>query len=762
MAVGAVVARILTQYSDKGSKQAQRDIQKLGKRIDGIGKKATRSFAIATVAATAFAVKLGVDATKAAMEDSKSQAILANNLRNVTGATDETIRSVEDYISKQQILANVSDTELRASFSQLVLATGDVTTAMDLQGVALDTAAGASKDLGAVSAAIAKAAGGNFRALKSLIPTLDANIVKNKDLSKAIAFLNKTYAGSAKTLGDTDPLKKLQLAYGEVLETLGFAILPSIIPFVEYIRTDILPGIQSWIALNKNELAASLQVAAEEAKKLLKVAFKVALWATNNIGVIQAIGVAIATMFIVGKIGAFISGLQVIIGLYKTLAAAAGAAAVAEAFATGGLNLVAGGIAIAGYAFLVKNLHDMNVESNKAEEAQKNLVKTTVEGVASEIAAAKVAARAQTTKNELNKKQAEIAAAYAAQRKKDAAAQAIIDAKAAAAAKRKTDIEAKTAAVKKRIEATTGLKITNPDEYELIQLTAVEMLQKKQKEADKSLAERISLRKEELALFNSLTAKTAQYLDFLKAINSDGKLDDSEVAKLMSKWSLTKEAAEKYADFVYAIGDRKLSDIEIENLKNKWGLTTKQVVDYIEKIGAPVDAKGTALSAGDIAAIGWTNASNALDVYNEKLKTAGATPLTVAPYPTVNPALPSVVQDLIDREMNIDKPFMPSTTPLAPFERSLGGYGGPVDSLSTGMTGSLFGGGIDYSKIFRSSTLDNGMSLMSDQMSNSGSTTNINLSVYGSVTSEQDLVQTIRQGLLQGQSSGYGLLLQEI
>jgi hypothetical protein len=54
------------------------------------------------------------------------------------------------------------------------------------------------------------------------------------------------------------------------------------------------------------------------------------------------------------------------------------------------------------------------------------------------------------------------------------------------------------------------------------------------------------------------------------------------------------------------------------------------------------------------------------------------------------------------------------------------------------------------------------MSLMSDAFSSSGGTTNINLAVYGSVTSEQDLVQTIRQGLLQGQSSGYGLLLQEI
>ena len=46
MATGAIVARILTQYSDKGSKAAQRDIAKLGKNFDAFAKKATKAFAI--------------------------------------------------------------------------------------------------------------------------------------------------------------------------------------------------------------------------------------------------------------------------------------------------------------------------------------------------------------------------------------------------------------------------------------------------------------------------------------------------------------------------------------------------------------------------------------------------------------------------------------------------------------------------------------------------------------------------------------------
>ena len=110
-------------------------------------------------------------------------------------------------------------------------------------------------------------------------------------------------------------------------------------------------------------------------------------------------------------------------------------------------------------------------------------------------------------------------------------------------------------------------------------------------------------------------AQAQQYLEFFAALN-DGKLSDAEIAKLMAKWGLTKEEALKYADFISKIGDGKLDDKEIENLKSKWGLTTQQVVDYIVKIGGKVDASGSSiLSAGDIAAIGWTNALNALNAY---------------------------------------------------------------------------------------------------------------------------------------------------
>jgi hypothetical protein len=73
---------------------------------------------------------------------------------------------------------------------------------------------------------------------------------------------------------------------------------------------------------------------------------------------------------------------------------------------------------------------------------------------------------------------------------------------------------------------------------------------------------------------------------------------------------------------------------------------------------------------------------------------------------------------------------------------------------------------MDYDERFRfrnslSGTMDNAKGLMAGGMS-SGSNTTVNVTVNGSVTSENDLVQRIRQGLLAGQTNGQTLTLQEI
>jgi hypothetical protein len=203
MATGAIVARILTQYSNKGSKAAQKDIATLSKSFDGFAKNAKRAFGIAAAASAAFAVKIGKDSIEAAIADQKSQALLANTLRNTTGATNEAIAGVETYITRLQKQFNVVDDDLRPAMARLVGATGSVAAAQGLMQTALDVSAKSGADLGTATGAIIKATSGQFKALKNLVPELSLATIKSKDVAKAFEEVNKASAGAAATRAQT-------------------------------------------------------------------------------------------------------------------------------------------------------------------------------------------------------------------------------------------------------------------------------------------------------------------------------------------------------------------------------------------------------------------------------------------------------------------------------------------------------------------------------------------------------------------------------
>jgi len=350
MAVGAVVARILTQYSDKGSKAAQKDIAKLGKNIDSFAKKSTRAFGIAAAASAALALKIGKDAVQAAIADQKSQALLANSLRNTVGATDAAIAGTETYITAMQKQFNVVDDELRPAMAALTAATGSVTAAQSLMQTALDVSANATVDLGTAVAAIIAGTRGQFKALGKLVPGLDSATLSTKDYGKILDKVGKITAGQAAKRAQTLEYRLigLKIAYGEIVETLGYALLPVIEKFATTISTKVLPQIENWVNTNKDKLAASFQIAADFAVKLLTVAISFGDWISNNMGIVKTMALLIAGMFAVGRASAFIIMLGQVTAAMATLRATAAGAAVASAFATGGVSAVAGAAAVAG------------------------------------------------------------------------------------------------------------------------------------------------------------------------------------------------------------------------------------------------------------------------------------------------------------------------------------------------------------------------------------------------------------------------------
>jgi hypothetical protein len=234
-----------TAAAKAGLKLLSGDVKGFGKEV---GKTAPLFSAMAVGATAALgAVAVGLTkSVKAAMEDQASQAELQRQLEKTFGANEALTASAERYISVTQLRTGTSDVELRDSLGTLVRATGDLTQSQDLLNTAQDISAATGKDLASVSLALAKASQGQFTALSKLGIPLDDNIKKSKDFEKVVGLLNDQFGGAAETAAGTfgGQLKILQGQFGEILETVGAALLPYLQQFSEYLVNNVAPAIQ--------------------------------------------------------------------------------------------------------------------------------------------------------------------------------------------------------------------------------------------------------------------------------------------------------------------------------------------------------------------------------------------------------------------------------------------------------------------------------------------------------------------------------------
>ena len=376
MAVGSIVARILTEYSDKGTKQATKDISKMEKKFGDFANKAAKSFGLAALAAGAFAVKVGYDAVKAATEDQKSQALLANSLRNTVGATDASIAATETWITTTQAAFGVADDQLRPALARLAAVSGSVTKAQTLMGVAMDIAAARNIDVEQASALVAKAYGGNIGALKKLFPQISAATVKSKDFAKALKEISGETKGAAAAAANTfaGQMERIKLAFGEASESLGYKLLPQVKAFADLIITKAIPAIQKFVDENGDKIAAGFKTSISYGIAFAKLMYDMFNFVARNIKVFATLGAVILAAFFGAKVAAattaLINGIQAIIKVMKALRTVSLASAAATALATGGVSAATGaaafGVALLGVGFA---MNKFNKDSDKAADS---------------------------------------------------------------------------------------------------------------------------------------------------------------------------------------------------------------------------------------------------------------------------------------------------------------------------------------------------------------------------------------------------------
>jgi len=219
--------------------------------------------------APAIAVGVGIAAlgkgllglAKGASEDDAAQKILAKTLKNTTGATDAQVASIEDYIARTGVATGITDDEMRPALAKLVAATKDVGKAQGLMGLAMDVSAGTGKDLGTVTAALAKAQNGSVGGLAKLgIATKDAS-GKTKSFAQIQKDLAKTFAGQSATAADSTAgkYKRFQLVMDELGETIGGGVLPVLGAIAGFMLSKVFPAAAKLSGLFESKVVPKLR-----------------------------------------------------------------------------------------------------------------------------------------------------------------------------------------------------------------------------------------------------------------------------------------------------------------------------------------------------------------------------------------------------------------------------------------------------------------------------------------------------------------------
>ena len=243
---------IVSQFDSKGIKSAIKEF----KQLETTSQKAQFAIKKAAIpAAAALTAVVGVigSSVKAAIEDEAAQASLARQIKASTGATDDQVKSIENFISSLGKSVAVSDDEARPAFQKLIVATKDLAEATDLMNLATDVAAATGKPLIDVTDALAKAYAGNMKGLNALSPEIKAMIKDGASLAEVQKVLEANFGGAGKAAADTAAggMKKLSIAFAETKEGIGAAFLP--------VMEKVLPVVtkfSEWAQANPDLLAA--------------------------------------------------------------------------------------------------------------------------------------------------------------------------------------------------------------------------------------------------------------------------------------------------------------------------------------------------------------------------------------------------------------------------------------------------------------------------------------------------------------------------
>jgi hypothetical protein len=261
----AIVVPILSQFNDKGIKDAIKEFKKaqttlgkfsaVGDIFQGVGKNLTKNVTLPIVALGGAMALL----VKEAMEVEASQHRLRTLLLNTGGASELQVKALFQQAEALEKVGVVSKQNIMVAQSQLATFDLQASTIAKLTPAILDYvtaekgAKASADDFRSMVNGLAQAMNGNFASLTKTGFVLDdhtkkmiASGTESERAAAIVEVLNSTYKDFNKSLLDTPEgqLIKLQQEFSNLREELGKALIPVFNDFVNIIRSDLMPVVQ--------------------------------------------------------------------------------------------------------------------------------------------------------------------------------------------------------------------------------------------------------------------------------------------------------------------------------------------------------------------------------------------------------------------------------------------------------------------------------------------------------------------------------------
>jgi len=209
-------------------KKAFKDADSATKKLTNNVKKLAGAVGLAY--GTSAIIAYSKASVKAFVQDDNAARSLGVTLKNLGLETGNTSIYINDLISRMEKQTGVLDDELRPAMDRLLRATGSITKAQDLLGLALDISAGTGKDLTSVTQALQKAYLGNTASLSKLGVGLSKAELTASSFQAIQKKLTVLFAGQASSAAASysGQLNKLTIASNNVKEAIGAGIVDAL------------------------------------------------------------------------------------------------------------------------------------------------------------------------------------------------------------------------------------------------------------------------------------------------------------------------------------------------------------------------------------------------------------------------------------------------------------------------------------------------------------------------------------------------------